>query len=119
MKPRFVATGLAILALLLSGCGKKSDQPALPPPNAVTPNAAQQVPTPVQEGAPQPPPLPPPVVIPAGTVLTVSLLQQVGSKTSHEGEKGSPFQYLTDRSPQNPIGPLTERRANGAGQPLC
>src|SRR5690349_22050017 len=36
---------------------------------------------------PPPPPKPQPVVIPAGTVITVRIQQALGSKTSHEGDR--------------------------------
>ena len=84
MKPSFVATNLVILVLLSSGCGRKSDQP--PSSSAANPDAAQPT-APVQEAAPQPPSPPPPIVVPAGTVFTVSLRQALGSKTSHQGDR--------------------------------
>ncbi len=71
-------------------------QPAVPAPATTTPTSAQlptspapPPPSPVSAPAPEVPPAPPPpppIVIPAGTVIHVSLVTPVGSKTSQTGQ---------------------------------
>jgi hypothetical protein len=89
MSNRSLISVIAMLLLVgLSSCNKTApaatdsnptsiatEQPATP---------AQPVPTPPQ---PEPPPSPPPIVIPAGTLITVNLLTEVGSKISHDGDR--------------------------------
>jgi len=80
--------------------GAQSSQPAASAPATQaqqTPNptytqspttqAATQAAAPVAEAPPPPPPPPKPVVIPAGTTITVRLRQAVGSKTSNQGDR--------------------------------
>ena len=103
---------LVVLAavLAISGCSSKSSTPQSPateqaaqsapaeqaaapanaPANSTTPAttaAGTQPATPATEvaAAPAPKPRPKPIVIPAGTVITVRLGEQVGSKVSTEG----------------------------------
>jgi hypothetical protein len=76
-------------SLCLTACGTSPK-----PESAATDQAAQQqaAPPPSTEPAtqPTPPPEPPkPVVIPAGTVITVFLDQALGSKSSHTGDSFS------------------------------
>lgn len=85
---------ISSLLLVLAACNSKkstdtslSNEPA--PANSgdqATLPAAQ--PAPVPEPPPPPPP-PKPIVIPAGTILTVRLRQELGSKTSKEGDQFS------------------------------
>jgi hypothetical protein len=112
-----------VLAMIVSGCGRKSSntsenqssntptqQAAAPPPQAPAPQApAPQAPappasappasspetapaTPVAKAPPPvaakptPPPPPKPVVVPAGTSLTIRLDQAISSKTAHQGD---------------------------------
>jgi hypothetical protein len=75
-------------SLCLTACGTS------PKPESAPNQAAQQqaAPPPSTEPAtqPTPPPEPPkPVVIPAGTVITVVLDQALGSKSSHTGDSFS------------------------------
>jgi hypothetical protein len=90
---------IALAALLaFGGCNKSAannaqpnnaQQPsnAQPAANASTPDASQaanqpQAPPPT----PAPPPPPPPIVIPAGKVLTVTVDQEVSTKTANAGD---------------------------------
>ena len=91
-----------VICLSFWGCQRQSSAPsgsaqssagATTTPQQPTPEqsaSAQGAAQPLQQGTPsqaaQPPTPPPPIVVPAGTVLTVNLLQAVGSKTSQEGE---------------------------------
>ena len=59
--------------------------PAATPAPAPAP-AAEPAPAPAEAAAPAPPPPPPPLVIPAGTHVSVSLGQTLGSKISQPGE---------------------------------
>lgn len=95
MRSRFIPFSL-IAILLLVGCGKKetaensdpnANQQSPPATSAPAPETAV-APTPVPQ--PVPPPEPPkPVVIPAGTAITVQLAQALGSKTSTTGDSFS------------------------------
>lgn len=80
-----VVTAVA-LALLLGpiGCGNKSPQSSDSNQSggSGSSNSAQQPTAP-----PAQPQAPPPIVIPAGTAVTVSLQQAVSSKTSQDGER--------------------------------
>jgi hypothetical protein len=105
-----------LLAVIVSGCGKKSSntsenqpsntatQQAAAPPPAPTPPAPAPPPSASPASAPEtapaapmaqapppavkhtPPPPPKPVVVPAGTSLTVRLDQTISSKTAHQGD---------------------------------
>ncbi|WP_216841218.1 hypothetical protein [Acidobacterium sp. S8] len=100
----YILTALLSTGLLISGCKKSSDQEqatsqpaapagepaAAPAPGqpAAAPAAGQPAPTataPAAEAAPPPPP-PQPIVIPAGTTLSVRLGSPLSSKTSAAGE---------------------------------
>jgi hypothetical protein len=83
MKPRLLASIIVTyLALTALGCSKKTDDTAntTPPPVPVPTEAVKKEPR---------KPKPEPIVIPAGTVLTVSLGQAVGSKISQPGQSFS------------------------------
>jgi hypothetical protein len=91
-----LAFGFA-LVLALSGCQKSADQSATStaPANSSTPDASapaagssgSSAPDASQAMKPLPPPEPPkPIVVPAETVLSVTLDQAVGSKISTPGQ---------------------------------
>jgi len=61
--------------------------PATTAPTAAAPAAAAAGATPVAEAAPPPPPAPKPVVIPAGTTVTVRMGSTVSSKTAQDGQR--------------------------------
>lgn len=84
MPNRFLAFGL-ITILILAGCSKKPAPEGANPENPPAESAATPAPAPAAERAPRPE-TPKPVVIPAGTVLTVRLDQALGSKASHTGD---------------------------------
>jgi hypothetical protein len=72
----------------------QASQPSQPPQpstdrSQTPPSKTARAAAPPREVAKTPPPLPKPkpVVIPAGTVITVRIQQPVGSKTSHEGDR--------------------------------
>jgi hypothetical protein len=103
-----------LLAMIVSGCGRKSSntsenqpsntptQQAAAPPPAPAPappapappaSSAETAPAMPVAGAPppvaakpSPPPPPKPVVVPAGTSLTIRLNQAISSKTAHQGD---------------------------------
>jgi len=85
MKPRLLAPILVTyLAFNVLGCSKKTDDTANT--SATTPTTT----APAEKAKMEPrKPKPEPVVIPAGTVLTVSLGQAVGSKISQPGQSFS------------------------------
>lgn len=95
MTNRLVIFVIAISFILcVSSCNKSA--PSTSDPNqtsAANPtSAANEQPVspakPLPAPLPQePPPPPPPIVIPAGTLITVNLLTQVGSKVSHAGDR--------------------------------
>jgi len=84
---------LAVLSVVVMvatlGCGKKpetsADQTANPstPPTEQT-SQAQPAPAPIPAPVPAPQP-PEPIVVPAGTAITVRISQALGSKTSETG----------------------------------
>lgn len=112
----FVAATALAGTILLSGCSKKSNQPASnaaqqqpasqtpppPPPDQTATPAASQPAAPASNQAPappananqpaaqaqnqMPPPPPPTLVIPTGTRLRVRLDQDLGSKISQSGD---------------------------------
>jgi len=88
MRSRLAVLTLGLfLSLVLLACSKKPDQTtdtstANPAPAATPP--AQTQPAPVREA-----PKPEPIIVPAGTTLTVRLAQAVGSKISQPGESFS------------------------------
>jgi hypothetical protein len=92
---RLVVLVIAMLFFLGASSCKKSPSSAsdanLTAAANTTPAANEQpVPPakPITAPLPQePPPPPPPIVIPAGTLITVNLLTQVGSKVSHAGDR--------------------------------
>jgi len=98
MRNRFLAFGL-IMILMVAGCSKKpapesasQENPsaapaATPAPAPAAGPAPQATPTPAPVAEPSPPPKP--VVIPAGTEITVRLDQPLGSKDSHAGDSFS------------------------------
>jgi hypothetical protein len=59
---------------------------SLPKPQEALPSTSAETKK-MAEAPPPPPPKPPPIVIPAGTTLTVKLVQPLGSKTNHTGDK--------------------------------
>jgi hypothetical protein len=67
------------------GASGVEDQTAVLPPPAAEQAAAQPQAEPSPQAAPPPPP-PEPVVVPAGTSLTVTVDQALGSKTSQTGQ---------------------------------
>src|SRR5580698_1210488 len=77
--------------MFLTACSKDKPPAASSTDNNVsTPPVAESQPAPAITPAPPPtpPPLPPkPVVIPAGTMLTVRLQDALSSKTSNEGDR--------------------------------
>src|ERR1700748_2160868 len=86
---------LALAATISFGCNKSADQPATSPtPDAPTPAesaaaagasgtaAAPDSSTAMKQTAPAPPPPPKPLIVPAETVISVTLDQPVGSKIS-------------------------------------
>src|SRR6185312_1498564 len=97
-----VATLLSVALLsLATACDKKSEPPSAPaadstkqaqgsePPSAQEGNSSPDLKPPAAPVAarPAPPPPPPrPVVIPAGTVITVRLSSALGSKSSQTGD---------------------------------
>lgn len=85
MKPRWVVPIIVIyLAFTALGCSKKTDNTA--DTGATTPTTT----APAEKAKAEPrKPKPSPVVVPAGTVLTVSLGQAVGSKISQPGQSFS------------------------------
>jgi hypothetical protein len=85
MKPRLLAPILATyLAFSALGCSKKTDDTA--GTSAITPTTT----APVENAKAEPrKPKPHPVVIPAGSTLTVNLGQAVGSKISQPGQSFS------------------------------
>ncbi|HTZ96445.1 MAG TPA: hypothetical protein VMB18_08625 [Terriglobales bacterium] len=88
MNSRLVAFTLALSLSLAVGCTKKTDQNAN---QTADQTAASNANTPAPAAAPAPPPAPlkPKIVtitVPSGTVLTVRLGQQLGSKISQPGQ---------------------------------
>jgi hypothetical protein len=91
MRTRLLALSLVAI-LLLVGCSKK-EAPRSPDQGANQQNLSAAS-SPTSEAAtpatvPEPPPPPEPVVIPAGTVITVRLGQALGSKSSTTGDSFS------------------------------
>ena len=95
MKSRAAVLVLGLsLSLVLLACSKKPDQtsnsstanpaPATTAPAATAPAETQPAPAPMQAEA-----KPEPIVVPAGTAITVRLAQAVGSKISQPGESFS------------------------------
>ena len=84
MKSRLLAPILVTyLAFTVLGCSKKADDTASTDTSATTPSAT----APTQKAKMEPrKPKPQPVVIPAGTTLTVRLGEAVGSKISQPGQ---------------------------------
>ena len=88
--------GLLIACLLLTAaCSKKTDEASAPSAAPAATPAGTQSATPGPAGAPverqaeamkPAPEPPPPVVIPAGTVITVRTQSTLGSKISHAGD---------------------------------
>src|SRR6266576_2120623 len=86
---------LLFALLVLAACSKNKSTAAnsadssAPSPAPLADNASPATNTapPLVAEAPPPPPPPKPVVIPAGTVLTVRLGNGVGSKTSNVGDR--------------------------------
>lgn len=76
---------LAVFTVLV-GCNKSatSANSSVTSASNSTPAAAQSAQAPAQEPAPAPPP---PVVIPEGTVLTVTIDESVGTKTNNDGDR--------------------------------
>ncbi len=108
MKIRFLSLAIALcLFCVLLGCSKKdvpsSDTNAAPATaapadnsapsntnnNAPVTNAPAEPMRRADAQRPAPPPPPPPIAIPAGTTLTVTLGQAVGSKISQSGQSFS------------------------------
>ena len=69
---------LAGLLLTICGCSKTSAPPAANSANSPAPNG--------QSGAPAQPAPPPPIVVPVGKVLTVTLDQTINSKVANNGD---------------------------------
>jgi hypothetical protein len=89
MRSRLAVLTLGLyLSFVLLACSKKPDQPT----DTSTTNPAPAVPAPAEtQPTPAPPPAPKveprrPIVVPAGTTLTVRLSQAVGSKISQAGQ---------------------------------
>jgi hypothetical protein len=81
---------LALAATLSFGCNKSADQPATTTtPDASGSAAAPAASTPAQQAAatpaPPPPPPPKPLIVPAETIISVTIDQPVGSKISTPG----------------------------------
>ena len=73
------------LSLIFSACSKKQDQSA--DNNAANPAQSTSTAAPAQPAQTQPAPAAPqPIVVPAGTTVTVRLAQSVGSKISQAGQ---------------------------------
>ena len=88
MRSRLTALTLGLfLSLVLLACSKKPDQTTSttnPPPAAAPAAQTQPAPPPKREE-----PKPEPIIVPAGTTLTVRLNQAVGSKISQPGQSFS------------------------------
>jgi hypothetical protein len=92
---RLVVFVIAISFFLGASSCKKNASTASDPNQTAAANptsAANQQPVPPAKSLPaplpqEPSPPPPPIVIPAGTLITVTLLTQVGSKASHAGDR--------------------------------
>ena len=82
MKRPFFAAMLSLLsfAMALAGCAKSSNQPAVSDTASSSPPSSS--PTATKDAAPKPRP----IVVPAGTSISVVLDQRVGSKISTTGE---------------------------------
>ncbi|MGH9500965.1 MAG: hypothetical protein ACRD3L_17640 [Terriglobales bacterium] len=86
MKSRLLAPVLVIyLAFAMLGCSKKTDDTAETSANAPDTNGSTATPAARTRAEPRKP-KPEPVVVPAGTALTVHLAQTVGSKISQPGQ---------------------------------
>jgi len=90
MRSRLAVLTLGLLlSLVLLACSKKQDQTT----DASTANPASPATTPAQTQPAPPPeqaaPKPEPIIVPAGTTLTVRLAQAVGSKISQTGQSFS------------------------------
>jgi hypothetical protein len=100
MRIRLLALSL-ITALMLVACSKNpapsgaeqnanQSNSAQEPAPSQSPNTAQVPPPEPMRAAPEPPPPPPkPLVVPAGTVITVRVEQALGSKASTTGDSFS------------------------------
>src|ERR1700722_13978556 len=81
-----------LLSFVLLACSKKPDQTTQttdssttnPAPAATSPAPAQPAPAPMRAE-----PKPEPIIVPAGTTITVRLAQSVGSKISQAGQSFS------------------------------
>jgi hypothetical protein len=101
---KLTTLSVALLSLAVA-CGKKSEPPSAPTADstqqrqgseassAQAGNSSADVKPPDSSAAPAaaapapaPPPAPKPVVLPAGTVITVRLMSALGSKSSHTGD---------------------------------
>src|SRR6266550_5979784 len=92
MTQRKLLVCLLFALLVLAACSKNKstadNSASSPAPSADNASpATNAAPPPVAEAPPPPPPPPKPVVIPAGTVITVRLGNAVGSKTSTAGDR--------------------------------
>ncbi len=97
MRSRLLALGFAaLLALTPLGCSKKpsdtastADNSTTNAPTSTSPNSGESSSAPAPQNAPiaeKAKPEPKPVVLPAGTVLTVRMGEAVGSKISQAGQ---------------------------------
>jgi hypothetical protein len=94
MRSRWIALALGLyLSLSLLACSKKPDQSSdnnsAQPPAATAPDQTQPAQAPLAQAPPMAEPQKAkaePIVIPAGTALTVRLSQAVGSKISQTGQ---------------------------------
>jgi len=92
MKLKLTSLAVLLVVCLLTACSKKPAEDA----NSANPQTqsgssnttSQATPPPAPAAAPQPAPEAPPkpIVVPAGTVLTVRLQQALSSKTSNQGD---------------------------------
>jgi len=91
MRSRVSVLALGLyLSFILLACNKKPDQTADTSATNPAPAAANQAPAAPAQTPPPPAPVaepkPEPIVVPAGTALTVRLTQAVGSKISQPGQ---------------------------------
>lgn len=93
MRSRLTVLTLGLLlSLVVLGCSKKPDQTT--DSSTANPAPATTPPAQTQPAQPPPPPMqaapkPEPIIVPAGTTITVRLAQAVGSKISQAGQSFS------------------------------
>jgi len=76
-----VTRWIPLLVLVLAACSNNPSSSSSSPSGSQPSSAASQ-----PSGGLAPTPAPPPIVVPSGTGITVSMASAVGSKTSHEND---------------------------------